>query len=499
MEMKFGLQMRQTQRLVMTPKLQQALKLLQVPTLELQQILKQEILQNPMLEEIDETDEEQEEKAEAEPEAEEEIETPVAETGETPAASPDGEEEPRRELMSEEAPLEREPDRTWDDYFEDGFDLGYKRTEDEQEEFYERVPIAQASAIDKLMSQLRIASSDPLELRIGEYLIGSLNESGYLTCSLDEVANTFKVEMAVIERVLGYIQSMEPVGIGARNLQEALLIQLRHRGMGDTVAAEIVRDHFEALKQRKYSEIAKRLHITVEEVQDHANLIKDLDPKPGYELMTDDVRYITPDLVVERVGEEYVVFLNDKNIPRLRISSAYKKELEKGSSNGNKETRDFILGRLSSARWLIQTIEQRRKTMVKVMECIVDEQHEFFEKGPGALRPLTLQQVASRIGMHESTVSRVTTNKYVQTPRGVFELKYFFSSSLDTEDGDEVSAKAAKTRILDIISKEDTRRPLSDQKIADILKQDGLIIARRTVAKYREQLKILPARLRKQY
>jgi RNA polymerase sigma-54 factor len=503
MEMKFGLQMRQTQRLVMTPKLQQALKLLQVPTLELQQILKQEILQNPMLEEIDESDEEQEEKAETEAEglAEEEPEAPVAESAEAAAsaASAEGEEEPRRELLSEEAPLEREPDRTWDDYFEDGFDLGYKRSEDQPEEFYERVPVAHTTAIEKLMSQLRIATSDPLDLRIGEYLIGSLNETGYLTCSLEEVANTFQVEMAVIERVLGYIQSMEPVGIGARNLQEALLIQLRQRGMGDTVAAEIVRDHFEALKQRKYAEIAKRLHITVEEVQDHANLIKELDPKPGYELMTDDVRYITPDLIVERVGEEYVVFLNDKNIPRLRISNAYKRELDKGSSNGNKETRDFILGRLSSARWLIQTIEQRRKTMVKVMECIVDEQREFFEKGPSALRPLTLQQVASRIGMHESTVSRVTTNKYVQTPRGVFELKYFFSSSLDTEDGDEVSAKAAKSRILDIMAKEDTRRPLSDQKIADILKQGGLIIARRTVAKYREQLKILPARLRKQY
>jgi RNA polymerase sigma-54 factor len=186
-------------------------------------------------------------------------------------------------------------------------------------------------------------------------------------------------------------------------------------------------------------------------------------------------------------------------VPRLRVSAGYKRELDKKNVNGNKQTRDFILGKLSSARWLIQTIEQRRKTMVKVMECIVDEQHAFFEKGPGALRPLTLQQVASRIGMHESTVSRVTTNKYVQTPRGVFELKYFFSSSLDTEDGEEVSAKAAKTRIREIIAQEDLRKPLSDQKIADILKEDGLIIARRTVAKYREQLKILPARLRKQY
>ena len=195
-------------------------------------------------------------------------------------------------------------------------------------------------------------------------------------------------------------------------------------------------------------------------------MIRDLDPKPGFELMTEEVRYITPDLIVERVGDDYVVFLNDKNIPRLRVSNAYKRELDRGSTNGTKETRDFILGRLSSARWLIQTIEQRRKTMVKVMECIVDEQRDFFEKGPAHLRPLTLQQVASRIGMHESTVSRVTTNKYVQTPRGVFELKYFFSSSLDTEDGEEVSAKAAKTRIREIIAQEDLRKPLSDHRKA---------------------------------
>ena len=491
MEMRFGLQMRQTQRLVMTPKLQQALKLLQVPTLELQQILKQEILQNPLLEEVDEIEEEEDQAREQEAGDGEE---------EAAAAAPAGEEEPlRQEAQAEEQPVDKEPGESWDDYFSDGFDLGYKRSEDQQDEFYERVPVAQASFIDKLLGQLRIVTSDATELEVGEYIIGSLNEAGYLTCTLEEIANTFKVELSLVERVLGYVQSMDPVGIGARNLQEALLIQLRHRGLGESVAAEIVRDHFEALKQRKYTEIAKRLHITVEEVQEHANVIKDLDPKPGFELMSDEVRYITPDLVVERVVEDYVVFLNDKNIPRLRISTAYRKELEKGNANGSKETRDFILGRLSSARWLIQTIEQRRKTMVKVMECIVDEQRDFFEKGPGALRPLTLQQVASRIGMHESTVSRVTTNKYVQTPRGVFELKYFFSSSLDTEDGDEVSAKAAKTRILAIIGKEDARRPLSDQKIADILKQDGLIIARRTVAKYREQLRILPARLRKQY
>ena len=482
MEMKFGLQMRQTQRLVMTPKLQQALKLLQVPTLELQQILKQEILQNPLLEEVDEAEEDEEElgaEGEQQESQREEMELPAPE--------------------SEEAPIDKDPEESWDDYLSEGFDLGYKRSEDQPEEFFERVPIAQTSSIDNLLSQLRILTSDPLEQRIGEYLIGSLNERGYLTCSLQEAANTFTVELAVVERVLALIQKMEPVGIGARDLQEALLIQLRQKGMQHSLTAEIVRDHFDALKQRKYTDIAKKLRVSVEEIQEHANVIKDLDPKPGFELVKEDVRYITPDLIVERVGDDYVVFLNDRNLPRLRVSNAYKRELDRGSTNGSKETRDFILGRLSSARWLIQTIEQRRKTMVKVMECIVDEQREFFEKGPAHLRPLTLQQVASRIGMHESTVSRVTTNKYVQTPRGVFELKYFFSSSLDTEDGDEVSAKAAKSRILEIIGKEDARRPLSDQKIADILKKDGLIIARRTVAKYREQLKILPARLRKQY
>ena len=479
MEMKFGLQMRQTQRLVMTPKLQQALKLLQVPTMELQQILKQEILQNPLLEEVDEVEEDDEELG---------VDSELQE-------QKNNEDDGRQE--SSEA--EKDPDTTWDEYFSDGFDLGYKRSEDQQEEFFERVPIARTSFIDNLLGQLRIVTSDEVELAVGEYLIGSLNEAGYLTCHLEEAANTFKVEMELVERVLGYIQNMDPVGIGARSLQEALLIQLRQRNLTGTLTAEIVANHFDALKQRKYTEIAKKLRITVEEVQEHANAIKDLDPKPGFELMTEEIRYITPDLIVELVGDQYVVFLNDKNIPRLRVSNAYKRELDRGNGNGTKETRDFILGRLSSARWLIQTIEQRRKTMVKVMECIVDEQRGFFEKGPAALRPLTLQQVASRIGMHESTVSRVTTNKYVQTPRGVFELKYFFSSSLDTEDGDEVSAKSAKTRILGIIGKEDPRRPLSDQKIADILKMDGLIIARRTVAKYREQLKILPARLRKQY
>jgi RNA polymerase sigma-54 factor len=268
--------------------------------------------------------------------------------------------------------------------------------------------------------------------------------------------------------------------------------------MGETLAARIVRDHFEEFKQKKYLDLSKALKVSMKEIQEESHIIGKLNPKPGLDILAEEPKYVIPDLVVDRVGERYIISLNDRNIPRLRISQSYRDELQQNVELDT-EAKDFIQSRLKNAKWLIQTIEQRRRTMIKVMEAIVEEQKEFFEKGAAFLRPLTLQQVASRISMHESTVSRVTTNKYVQTPRGVYELKYFFSSSLSTEDGDEVSAKSAKMKIKGIIAKEDTRRPLSDQKIADILKKDGLIIARRTVAKYREQLGILPARHRKQY
>ena len=293
-------------------------------------------------------------------------------------------------------------------------------------------------------------------------------------------------------------QTFEPSGIGARDLRESLLIQLEARGQLDSVAAKIVDGYFEEFKQKKYLDISKKLKISLKDVQAQAAVIGSLNPKPGLDIISEGPKYVIPDLIVERVGDKFVVFLNDRNVPRLRISQSYKSELQSNHEISD-ETRNFIQGRLKNAKWLIQTIEQRRRTMIKVMESIVEAQRDFFEKGAGHLRPLTLQQVASKIGMHESTVSRVTTNKYVQTPRGVFELKYFFSSALSTESGEEVSAKSAKLKIKEIIAREDTKKPMSDQKIADLLKKDGLIIARRTVAKYREQLGILPARHRKEY
>jgi len=348
------------------------------------------------------------------------------------------------------------------------------------------------------MSQLRLVTDDDKTLVIGEYIVGSLDDSGYLTCPLEEVANTFETTVAEVGAVLAIIQTFDPPGVGARDLKECLLIQLRSRGLGDSMAARIVSDHFEEFKQKKYLDISKKLKISIKEIQTQATIIGSLNPKPGLDIIAEGPKYVIPDLIVDRVGEKYVVYLNDKNVPRLRISQSYRNELQYNPDIST-ETKDFIQGRLKNAKWLIQTIEQRRRTMIKVMQSIVEEQEEFFEKGTAALRPLTLQQVASKISMHESTVSRVTTNKYVQTPRGVYELKFFFSSSLGTQSGEEVSAKSAKLRIKEIIAKEDAKKPLSDQKIADILIEGGLIIARRTVAKYREQLGILPARHRKQY
>lgn len=475
MEMKINQRLGLQQRLVMTPRLQQALKLLQMPTQELQQVLRQEMLQNPMLEEVDEL---------------EEVET---------LDEAVDEDEPTRE-EKDPAQVERGEDQEeWDDYFETAFGMGGGVGEfEEREDFLERVPVAKPNFSEYLMSQLRLATEDKRVLDIGAYIIGNLDDSGYLVCSVEEIARTFETTPAEVEAVLKIIQTFEPSGVGARDLRECLLIQLESRGQGDSLAARIISECFEEFKQRKYLDISKKLKLSLREIQAQASAIGGLNPKPGLDIVSEGPKYVIPDLIVDRVGEKFVVYLNDRNVPRLRISQSYRSEL-RGDHEVSEETRNFIHSKLKNAKWLIQTIEQRRRTMIKVMENIVEAQHDFFEKGSGSLRPLTLQQVAVKIGMHESTVSRVTTNKYVQTPRGVYELKYFFSSALSTESGEEVSAKSAKQNIRDIIGKEDARKPLSDQKIADMLREDGLIIARRTVAKYREQLGILPARHRKQY
>ena len=470
MEMKHSLHLSQKPALIMTQRLQQALKLLQVPTLELQQILKQELMQNPLLEEVDELTENEDIDKEDSPEekANEEAEEP-----------------------SEEDPID------WSEYMQDGaFDRAYIPQTESNPEFLEKVPVTRTTLAESLLEQLHFLNLTKEHLRIADFLVGSLDDRGYLSTSLEEVAQMLGRSVEECERVLKVLQALEPVGVGARDLRECLLIQLEARGQRDTLPWRVIHDQFDNLVNRRFPEIARQLRCGVEEVQEAADCVATLNPKPGLEVSAEDPKYVVPDLLVERVDEEYVVLLNDRNVPRLRISSTYESVL-KDRKAGDKTSRDYIQGRLNSARWLIQTIEQRRRTMIKVMNCIIREQREFFDKGIAFLRPLTLQQVARQIDMHESTVSRVCSGKYVQTPRGVFELKFFFSSGLETEDGEDVSARTAKDIIKTLIEEEDKKEPLSDQRIAELLHEKGLRIARRTVAKYREQLSILPARFRR--
>ncbi len=475
MEMKHSLNLTMRPALIMTPRLQQALKLLQVPTIELQLILKQEIMQNPLLEEVDEVTDSEDLAKEDSPEeaAEKEAEDPA-----------------------DEDPID------WSEYLQDGsFDRTFVPQSETSIEFLEKVPVTRTTLGESLIEQLHFLELTKEHLELAEFLVGSLDDRGLLATPLEEVAQATGVSLEECERVLKVIQALEPVGVGARDLRECLLLQLEARGEKDTLPWRIIAHHFDHLVNRRFPEIARQLRCSAEEVQGAADVISTLNPRPGLLVSAEDPRYVVPDLLVERVNEEYVVLLNDRHLPRLRISSAYETVLrEKKKSectDGEVKTREFIQGKLNSARWLIQTIEQRRRTMIKVMSCIIREQREFFDKGIAFLRPLTLQQVAHQIDMHESTVSRVCSGKYVQCPRGVFELKFFFSSGLETDNGEDVSARTAKDIIRTLIEEEDKRGPLSDQRIAELLHERGLRIARRTVAKYREQLNILPARFRR--
>jgi RNA polymerase sigma-54 factor len=475
MDMKPSLNLTIRPALIMTPRLQQALKLLQVPTLELQQILKQEIMQNPLLEEVDEIGESEDLAKEDSPE----------ETANEEAADP-----------AEEDPID------WSEYMQDGaLDRTFVPQSETSVEFLEKMPVTRTTLAESLLEQLHYLNLPADTMQVAEFLVGSLDDNGWLATPLAEVAEVTGRPLEELERVLRVIQALEPPGIGARDLRECLLIQMEARNEKDTMAWRIVHDHFDHLVNRRFPEIARQLKCTPEDVQNAADVIATLNPKPGLQVSNEDPKYVTPDLVVERVDDEYVVLLNDRHLPRLRISSAYEgvlRDKKKADCTPTEaKTREYIQGKLNSARWLIQTIEQRRRTMIKVMNCIIREQREFFERGIAFLRPLTLQQVARQIDMHESTVSRVCSGKYVQTPRGVFELKFFFSSGLETEDGEDVSARTAKSIIKSLIDEENKKDPLSDQRIAELLHEQGLKIARRTVAKYREQLNILPARFRR--
>jgi RNA polymerase sigma-54 factor len=490
-DMKPRQELRLHQQLVMTPRLQMALKILQVSTLELEQFLKQELDQNPLLER------EEEEEAEAEKETGER-----EQTQETPSGSTEGPakaaEEPAPPAKTETTEQEAKPseDLDWDDYLDDVYSHAYgQNLERDDDERYERVPVAITTFGDALKHQLHMECSDDALVGVAEYIIDELDGSGFLYDDLETIAATLKVDVAIVEKALAVVQSLDPPGIAARDLRECLLLQLRRKGLGDSVAARLVSECFDELAAKKTDQARRKLGVSLDDLRAAIVEIRRLDLKPRTDPAQDDAGYITPDLLVEEVDGRYAVMLNDQDVPRVRISPTYRVML---STNASADEREFINKKLKAARWIVQSVENRRRTMVKVMESILRAQRGFFDKGESAMKPLTLQQVADDVGMHESTVSRVTRGKYVQTPRGTFELKYFFWSGVPTSDGQEVASEAVRSAIRDIIRKEDKRRPLSDQKIADELRRMGFHISRRAVAKYRDQMRLGRAGFRKE-
>ncbi|OGF97632.1 MAG: RNA polymerase sigma-54 factor [Candidatus Glassbacteria bacterium RBG_16_58_8] len=459
--MKSQLSVTLRQEQTINPRLYQAMDLLYMPLLDLQQYLKQELIVNPFLEVVEDQD--------------------------AYEASP-----------SDEADKKEEEEVDWEKILLDGFDSGYRSNPQEVYEYHEKVPLTQISLYDHLRKELYLLKITDRERKIGEEIIGNMNEDGYLTCDLAEVGQSVSADVGEVEAVLLVIQGFDPTGVGARNLQECMLLQLAEQDGKDSPAFLIVRDFFEQLSQHKWNEIAQQTGMSVKDVQAHADRIAQLEPKPGRIFASTEDQYVIPDIIVEKKDGDYVIYLNGGNLPRLRRSSSYY-EIAKNKKIFKGEAKKFIFDKMNSANWLVQAIEQRRQTVLKVMGYIVDRQREFFDKGIGYLKPLTLREVAEAIDMHESTVSRVTNQKYCQTPRGVFKLKFFFSSGIETFDGDEVSARGIRAKISRLIEQEESSKPYTDQSIVNSLKKEGIKIARRTVAKYRDQMGILSARMRKRF
>jgi RNA polymerase sigma-54 factor len=493
--MKGGLNqsLRLGQELKINPRLYQAMDMLYMPLLDLQQHLKQELLTNPFLDMLEDDEEE--------PGADEEAEAAIE-------ASP--------EVAVEEPSTNTDDETNWEQILLDGFESpGGMREQRDDSERYEAVPVGARNLDDHLLEQIKLLDLNPRQLLLAEEFIGNINDDGYLAASLEEILAGINdvvakaamhagredeplpfYTMAEAEEMLAIIQRLDPPGTGARDLRECLLLQLRDSGQTGSLAERLVRDFFQELIAHRWSDVARKVDATTVEVQHAADEIAKLSPKPGLAQSGKQDNYVIPDLVVEKIDGQYMVFVNDGNLPRLKLSRVYQ-EIARDKKKFEGENKEFITNKLNAAQWLIQAIEQRRHTMLKVMHFIVDRQREFFEKGVQFLKPLTLREVADAIGMHESTVSRVTNEKYAQTPRGVLPLKFFFSSGLSTAAGEDVSARGIKDTISKLVGDEDPKNPLTDQAIVEILERDGIRIARRTVAKYREQLGVLSARMRK--
>src|SRR6476469_3016576 len=464
------------QKLILTPSLQQAIKLLPISTLELADLLNQEMVENPLLEEV-----------------------PTEEL--QPA-----EQQQQQEKAADQQPADKgDP---WDDadyeyFFGDYLDDGYRSlTPSVVKELppIENTLSTAASLSDHLLWQLSLQTDDDRLKEIGRAIVGNLDDDGYLVASVEEIAAMGEWPVADVERALQHVQTFDPIGVAARDLQECLWLQIRHLGLEGTPTEKIVTEHLRLLQNHQVPEIARKLGISLDDLKEHVEIIRNLDPKPGSRFNPSQSQYVIPDVYVVKVEDQYVAALNEEGLPQLRISPVYRRLLDKTGAGGgeqNDETRAYVKDKFRSALWLIKSVDQRQKTIHKVATSIITFQREFLDHGIEYLRPLVLRDVANDIGMHESTVSRVVNNKYMHTPQGVFEMKYFFHSGISSSYGESVSSVTIKQRIRKIIENEDPRKPLSDSKIVSILQKEGLMLARRTIAKYREELKIPTSNQRK--
>ena len=492
--------LRLTQSLVLAPQLQQSLALLQAPTLELKALVAQELQQNPVLEEVPDQDMELREKS---VDGEGEETASLADFAEPPedmkfdAATEKASAEPVDDFQAE---FERlvQLDQEWRDHFSQTNVVNRATAEDEERrEFMFNSLAVETSLAQHLMEQVRDTELNEEEQGIAELLIGNIDDHGYLMASVDELSASTNLPADKILHVLKTIQTFEPVGVGARDLRECLMLQLERAGQQETLEYRIIRDPREAHGKRRIPEIARGTSHTVEDVQAAIARIGRLDPRPGRAFVPVVEQYVAPEVFVQKNGEDYSVTTNDEQIPHLRISNVYKDLMSAGGNDA--EVKNYIREKIRAGKFLIKSLHQRQATIANIGKEIVKRQREFMEKGVAYLKPMTMAQVAEVVGVHETTVSRAVSGKYIETPQGVFEMKFFFTAGLQTASGDGVSNTSVKDMIAEIFKNENPGKPLSDQEVVKMLTEKGINIARRTVAKYRDELSILPSNLRKVY
>ncbi|MFP6630035.1 MAG: RNA polymerase factor sigma-54 [Myxococcota bacterium] len=497
-------QLRLSQQLVMTPQLQQAIKLLQLNRQELTALIEQELQENPVLEEVEieeRTDAEVSDDTPGEEGGGEASEVSTDAASETPTEVDPSELTPSSADAAEEGPSDADKiaDVEWDNYMENYPQTGLdtRSAGEDSRPSIEATLTRRPSLSDHLTWQIQLSAFDDHEVAVSRWIVGNLDDDGYLQASIEELARQAGAEEELVERTLAKVQQLDPTGVASRDLRECLQLQLQALEIQDPVVLAMVDRHLDLLQKRDFRGLIRALGSTPEKVSAAANVISSLEPKPGRGFSGEDPIYITPDIYVYKGEDDFHILLNEDGLPKLKINNLYRDVLSGGKSV-SKETREYVHEKLRAAQWLIKSIHQRERTMYKVMKSIINQQREFFEKGISHLKPLNLRDVADDIEMHESTVSRVTTHKYVHTPRGIFELKYFFNSSISRFEGESLASESVKERIRKIISNEDSRRPLSDQRIAEMLKSANINIARRTVTKYRESMNLLASTKRRQ-